>query len=127
MHNPFSTLSAEMMLEAAAMLLVFVVALFVGSILVPGRRIEMTDTEGTTRTYRLNGLALFLIVAAVACLAQFLGWFSLATLYTHFAALFVVTNVFAFGLAPWLYWGGVRKPDAPSQSQRGFMMGRDRG
>ena len=125
LHNPFSALSGEMILEAAAMLLVFVVVLFAGSILIPGRRIEMTDSEGTTRTYRLNGLALFLIVAVAACLAQFFGWFSLATLYTHFAALFVVTNAFAFGLSAWLYWGVSRNRKATPESQWGFLMGRD--
>ena len=125
LHNPFSALSGGMILEAAAMLLVFVVVLFAGSILIPGRRIEMTDSEGTTRTYRLNGLALFLIVAVVACLAQFFGWFSLATLYTHFVALFVVTNVFAIGLSAWLYWGASRNGKALPESQWGFLMGRD--
>ena len=124
-HNPFSTLSGEVLLEAAAMFLVFVVALFLLSILVPGRKIVLTDDEGGTRNYRLNGLALFLIVVAVAGLAQWSGWFSLANLYTHFAALFVVANVFALALSAWLYWGAARKPDTPAESRWSFLMGRD--
>ena len=107
------------------MVLVFVGALFAGSMLVPGRRIVLTDSEGGKRTYKLNGLALFLIIAAAACLVQWSGWFSLATLYTHFAALFVAANLFAFGLAAWLYWGGAGKPSTPAESRSGFLMGRN--
>ena len=123
-NNPFLTLTGGVLLEAAAMVAVFVVALFVGSILVPGRRMVLTDAEGESRNFRLNGLALFLITAVAAGLAQFFGVFSLARLYTHFAALFVVVNILSLSVAAWLYWGGTRDPDAPKGFVQGFLMGR---
>ena len=58
--------------------------------------------------------------------AQAAGWFSLPTLHARFAALFVAANVFAFGLAGWLYWRGARASDAPRGFWRGFFFGRER-
>ena len=117
-------LSSAAVLEAGAMLLAFVVALFVGSMAVPGRRLALPGTAGAQRTKR-NGLALFAIVVAAAGIAQAAGWFSLATLHARFAALFVAANVFAFGLAGWLYWRAARERDAPAGFWRGFFLGRE--
>ena len=105
------------------MMLVFFAALFAGSILVPGRRITGPDPEGTSRTYKLNGFTLFVLTVSVALLAQALGWFSLSALCTHFAALFVAANVFAFVLSGWLYWRGTRSGDASLGLWRGFFFG----
>ena len=121
---PPSALSTAALLEAAAMLLAFVVALFVGSMVVPGRRLTPTGPAGAQRT-KLNGLALFAIVVAAAAIGQVAGWFSLATLHARFAALFVASNVFAFGLAGWLYWRAARERDAPAGFWRGFFLGRE--
>ncbi len=121
---PPSALSTAALLEAAALLLAFVVALFVGSMVVPGRRLTPTGPAGAQRT-KLNGLALFAIVVAAAAIGQVAGWFSLATLHTRFAALFVAANVFAFGLAGWLYWRAARERDAPAGFWRGFFLGRE--
>ena len=55
--------------------------------------------------------------------AQFYGWFSLSVLHTHFAALFVVANGFAFALSGWLYFRGKRVLDAPPAFLRGFFFG----
>ena len=118
-------LSGGALLEAAVMLLVFIGALFAGSLYVPGRVLVLADAEGGGRAFRLNGFALFLLVVAVAALAQFLGWFSLSALYSHFAALFVMANVFAFAFSGWLYWRGAGKPNAPEGFLRGFFMGRE--
>ena len=113
-----SALSGGALLEAAAMALVFVALLFLGSMVLPGRRITGPDAEGNERIYKLNGLALFLIAVVAAGLAQFLGWFSLSVLYTHFAALFVAANAFAFALAGWLYLQGRGRP-APCRDSGG--------
>ena len=121
---PPSALSTAALLEAAALLLAFVVALFVGSMVVPGRRLTPTGPAGAQRT-KLNGLALFAIVVAAAAIGQVAGWFSLATLHARFAALFVAANVFAFGLAGWLYWRAARERDAPAGFWRGFFLGRE--
>ena len=107
------------------MLLLFIGALFVGSKLLPGRRVELTDALGNARTFKLNGLALFLSTALVAGLAHFFGWFSLSALHSHFGALLVVANVFAFGLSGWLYWRGAGQEDAPAGFWRGAFMGRE--
>ena len=107
---PWSALSGGTLLEAAAMVSGFVGVLFLGSMLLPGRRVTGPDVEGTSSTYKLNGLALFLIVAIAACFAQVSGWFSLSVLHTHFAALFVVTNVFAFALVRLAVLAGRQAP-----------------
>ena len=125
-HSPLSLLSVTDVLEAAAILLGFLVALFVASMLVPGRRVAVTDSTGERRTCKLNGLAVFAITVTAAGIGQLAGWFSLSALHARFAALFVVANVFAFGLAGWLCWRGAREHDAPPGIWRGFFLGRER-
>ena len=120
---PLPALSGSSVLEAAAIMLVFVGALFLGSMLLPGCRVRGPDLEGESNTYKLNGFALFLITMTVACLAQVSDWFSLSVLHTHFAALFVVANGFAFVLSGWLYFRGRRILDAPPGFLRGFFFG----
>ena len=105
------------------MMLVFVGVLFLGSVLLPGRRVAGPDVEGKSRTYKLNGLALFLIAAIVGCLAQVSGRFSLSVLHTHFVALFVAANGFAFALSGWLYYRGARAQDASPGIWRDFFFG----
>ncbi len=122
-HFLLSTLSGSTVLEAAAMMLVFLGALFLGSVLLPGRQIAGPDLKGKLHGYKLNGLALFLITVIVAGLAQVFGWFSLSVLYTHFAALFVVANAFAFALSGWLYCRAARTQDASPGILRGFFFG----
>ena len=124
---PFSlsALSGGTLLEAAAAMAAFVGVLFLGSLLLPGRRIEGPDADGNRRTYKLNGLALFLTVAVAAGLAQVFGWFSLSALHTHFAALFVAANGFAFALSGWLYWRAGRKRKVSPGRWQGFFFGVD--
>ncbi|MXY63709.1 MAG: DUF1295 domain-containing protein [Gammaproteobacteria bacterium] len=117
------TLSGAGLLEAAAMLLVFVGVLFAGSILLTGRRVEGSILEGKSITYKLNGLALFLLTAAIGLIAQIFGWFSLSALYTHFVELFVVANVFAFVFSGWLCWRGVLTRGGPGGILRGYFFG----
>ena len=118
-----SMLSARTLVEAAVMMLVFFSALFVGSVLLPGRQLAGSDLEGNSHTYKLNGLALFLVTAIVAGVSQAFGWFSLSMLYTHFAALFVVANVFAFVLSGWLCYRAARTRGTSQGILRGFFFG----
>ena len=126
-YAPVSALSADTLLEAAAMLPAFVAVLFLGSALLPGRRVTGSDADGERRVYKLNGLALFLIVAVAAGLAQVSGWFSLSMLHAHFAALFVVANAFAFALSGWLFFQGARARKGSQVSRRDFFMGVEAG
>ncbi len=123
LHFPLSTLSAGTVLDATVMVSVFVGVLFLGSAFLSGRRVTGPEIGGKTHTYKLNGLALFLMTVIVACLAEVFGWFSLSVLHTHFAALFVVTNVFAFALSGWLYWRRAELGDAPPGPWKGFFFG----
>ena len=119
-----SPLSAGALLGAAAMLLAFVAVLFIGSLVLPGRRFELTDGDNASRTCKLNGLALFLATLAAAGVAQFAGWFSLSVLHAYFVPLLVVANLFAFALSGWLYWQGAGTQGAPAGFWRGFFFGR---
>ncbi len=105
------------------MIAVFVGALFLGSRFLPGRRIKGPDLGGESITYKLNGLALLLLTVLAAGIAQVSGAFSLSLLYTHFLALFVVANVFAFAFSGWLYWRGARKPGESRGFWRAYFFG----
>ena len=122
-HLSLSALSTGTLLEAAGMLLLFVGFLFVGSMVLPGRRVAGPELEGETRVYKLNGLALFLVTVTLGVVAQGFGWFSFSALHTHFAALFVVANVFALAASLWLYLRGARTGSASSGDGRSFLMG----
>ncbi len=105
------------------MIAVFIGALFLGSMFLPGRRIKGPDVGGKSTTYKLNGLALLLLTALAAGVAQVSGAFSLSSLYTHFFALFVAANVFAFAFSGWLYWRGARKSAGSPGFLQGFFFG----
>ena len=122
----WSALSGGAVLEGAGMLSLFVGLLFLGAMYLPGCRATGPGLEGESRTYKLNGLASFLIVVAAAGLAQVFGWFSLSALHTRFAGLFVVANGFAFAVSGWLYARGARTSDAPAGFWRGFFLGAER-
>lgn len=62
----WSAPSSGDLLGALAMMLVFLGVLFAGSLVVPGRSIVGPKLEGGPRTYKLNGLNLFLIVAVTS-------------------------------------------------------------
>ena len=109
--------------QAAAMFVLFIGALFIGSMVVPGRKIQGPSIEGIKPVYKLNGLALFVITALLAGLAEWFDWFSLSTLYSHFIGLFIAANVFAFLLAGWLYWQATREQRTASGLLHGYFYG----
>ncbi len=114
---PLSMLSGPGLLEATVMMSVFVGGLFAGSIILNGERVEGPKQQGRPpNIYKLNGLNLFLLTVIAGFLAQVFGGYSLSMLYTHFAALFVVANGFAFALCGWLYWRGVRDRNRAQRS-----------
>ena len=117
--------TGDSLLDAGAMLLVFIGVLFVGSALIPAAQISGPSSDGESRSYRLNGLALFLATLILAGLGQVSGWFTLSVLYDHFFALFITANVFAFALSFWLYFQANRTVAESSGFLHGFFFGRD--
>ncbi|MEA2754342.1 MAG: Delta14-sterol reductase, partial [Aliidongia sp.] len=110
---------------AGGAIAVFIAALFLLSLLVPGRRLAgVVQPDGRRHLYTLNGLALFLIVLAAVTIIESSG-FSLGILLRWYWALFVAANIMAFaatGLMMWLargtvpiglrsyYYGALRDP-----------------
>ncbi len=97
MTAPLPGLGLEDVCMAFAGIWAFVGLLFLGSRVLPGRRVQgAPTTSGERPSYTLNGLALFALVALLAALAQLLGGWSLAVLHRHFLPLFVAANLYAF-------------------------------
>jgi Delta14-sterol reductase len=96
-----------------AMVFGFVAFLFVGSLVVPGRNELGAELEDKQRLgYRLNGLALFVILVAGIVAGTLSGHLSLAIVQEHFVALWIAANVFAIGHSVALYLAGRSKPDS---------------
>ena len=126
MPDPYvslTALSGGALLDATVMALGFVGALFLGSILLPGRRITGLDFDKKSRVYKLNGLALFLMTMIAGGLGQTFGWFSLSALHANFFALFVVANGFTFALSFWLYYRGAQTRDSSRGIWHDFFFG----
>lgn len=119
-------LTSTSLLLAMGIVLGFVIVLLIGSILLPGRKIELAEDQSDPRVFKLNGLTLFLVTVLIVGMGQILGWFSLAFLYNHFVALLIAANVLAFALAGWLYLGSSMDRDDPKGFLREFFLGRDR-
>ena len=116
-------LSARNMIEATVVALVFIVALFIGSIVLPGRRVELTDNEGVARDFRLNGATLLVVTLLVVAMLYALGWLAVGGIQSLFLELFIVANVFAFTLAGFLYWRG--KSTTVNNAWHDFFFGRE--
>ncbi len=124
MMMSMSMMTLPALLNAVAMLLAFVAALYVASILLPGERVDLSDDDGNTRMFKFNGLASLIATLIVVGLAHAQGWFSLSVLYENFLALFVAANLITFVLSGLLYWQGAGATGAPSGFLRGFFFGR---
>ena len=120
---PLLELSGASLAAAAAMLGGYIGLLFLGSMLVPGSRVRGPDLGGESITYKLNGLTLLLLTALAAGGAQATGVFSLSSLHTHFLALLVVANIFAFAFSGCLYWAGSRRTAGSPGFWRGYFVG----
>ena len=78
--------------------LAFVGALFAASRWLPGR-----EHAGAAKTYKLNGLTVFLLTALIVSLGTWFGPFRLAWIAEHFFGLFVTANIFALVFSLMLY------------------------
>jgi delta14-sterol reductase len=108
-----AALDLRALLTGAAMVLGFVAALFVGSRLVPGKdELGAVLADGSRLSYRLNGLALFVLLVAGIVAGTLAGVLSLASVQKHFVALWIAANVFAFAHSFALYFAGRSRPGA---------------
>jgi Delta14-sterol reductase len=115
--------SPSTILLAAAGSLAFVFALFVASLVVPGRIHEGRPLQGSPRTYRLNGLAIFALTALAVAASAGAGLWSPAVIVRHFGSVLLVANVFAVVVALLLY---VKGRDEARRGLAGFLAGVDR-
>lgn len=113
MNEPLPITDPGNLLLGAVLALGFVLYLFVGSLIVPGvvqQGVELRD--GSRISYKLNGLALFLVTVAIAAVGTWLGFVDLAILHEHFWGLFVAANVLSIAMTAQLYFSGRGKKDA---------------
>ena len=88
----------------------FIVALWLGSVFLPGSVHEgAAQPEGTRIKYKRNGLYLFLCVAVVVAAGWFGKLFSLSWLHAHFVPLCIAANLFAFSMSALLGLQGRRR------------------
>ncbi len=70
----------------------------------PGKRVQgQPMADGRRLTYRMNGLLAFILTYALLALGVWLGWWKATLAYDHFGPLLVVANLFAFGMAIFLF------------------------
>jgi len=92
----------------------------------PGRRIEGTELPGGGRlSYRMNGLASFLVTLAVAAVLHLTGIFDLRFLHDQFGGLITVATIWSFLFAGWLLPFGRRTDPrhVTGNAVRDFFMG----
>ena len=114
--SQWSSLDGRSLLMGGAMCLGFIALLFGLSLIIPGRREQGVPlADGARVTYKLNGLAMFVVLAATIAVATKVGVLSLATVQHHFVAIFIAANVFSFAMTFGLYLAGRSKPGAPGE------------
>jgi delta14-sterol reductase len=100
--------SLDTVLLAGLGVIGFVVLLFLGSMVLPGRaETGVAHEEGKPAQYRLNGFALFLVTVAVAAGCELAG-LRLGRMIEHFWSLLVAANILAFAVSFLLVWTGRR-------------------
>lgn len=113
MNEPLPITDPGNLLLGAVLALGFVLYLFVGSIVVPGPvRQGVVLGDGSRISYKLNGLALFLITVVVALAGTWAGFVDLTVLHEHFWGLFVAANVISILMTAQLFASGKDAKDA---------------
>ena len=112
-----ATLTAPALAQAAAIWLGFVAGLFVLRIVVPGRVYAGQKLrDGTQQRYKLNGLRLMAILAAVIGIGEWRHLWSLSTVNRLFWPLFAVANGWAIVHTLYLYGAARRRGAAAGLS-----------
>ena len=90
--------------EASLLFCGFVMLLFLGSLVLPGRKqVGALLPNGERPLYRLNGFLLFLLLVAAVVLGTFTFGLSLSVIYHRFWEIFAVANIVSFVASFWLY------------------------
>lgn len=89
---------------ATLMFVGFMIVMFVGTMFLPGKVHQgCLLSDGDRKSYKLNGLLLFIVTTCAIALLTQVFHLSLAPLHTYFWSLFIVANLFAFTLTGILY------------------------
>lgn len=124
----FASITLESVLVACAVLVGFVAFLFVGSMVLPGQKLQGVELkDGTRKTYVLNGLWLFLVTAATAIGGYATGVLPLHRVVELFPSLLVAANLLAVIMTGILFVQGRRKraADDPEKNSSAAQIVRD--
>ena len=120
-----ASLTVPNLCEAAAIFCGFVAGIFVLRIVLPGKvHLGQKLKDGSKKSYKLNGLRILFVLAAILAAGQLSHVWSLATVIRLFWPLFVVANVFAIVHSLQLYLGG-KKKDPSRNTLRDMAMGNE--
>jgi delta14-sterol reductase len=105
------------LLYATLIFVGFIVIMFVATKFLPGIRCQggSLQADGTPKSYKLNGLILFITTTFVVAGGTLLFDLSLAPLHKYFWYLFIVANLFAFTWTVILYIVGKRAQEADTE------------
>ncbi len=116
MHALMLPVTAVTLLTATKMVLGFILALFVASIVLPGlERDGYPQPDGTRKRYKLTGMTLFFMTHIALFVATFGFGVSLTPVVTHFWSIFMVANVVAVVWSVALYLLGRRQLAQPGR------------
>ena len=118
MDNLTHSITPVSLVYASVMFVGFVTVMFLGTIFLPGKQYTgCWQPDGTRKSYKLNGLLLFLATTLVVVVLTLVFHLTLAPLTTYFWSLFIVANLFAFAGTGILYVKGQRKQNVNNQPQ----------
>lgn len=96
----------------------FVTVMFLATIFLPGKQYTgCLQPDGNRKTYKLNGLLVFIATTLIVAVLTFRFHLTLAPLITYFWSLFIVANLFAFLWTGILYVKTQRKQAVSNQPQ----------
>ncbi|WP_375511672.1 hypothetical protein [uncultured Nostoc sp.] len=119
MNHLLNSMTPASLGYASLMFVSFMAAMFLGTIFLPGKvYASCLQPNNTRKSYKLNGLLLFMITTFSVVAFTLLFHFSLASLSNYFWSLFIVANLFAFTLTGILYVKrrGIKGGDIQQQS-----------
>ncbi len=118
MDKSISLITAVGLGCASLIFISFLTVMFLATIFLPGKQYTgCLQPDGKRKTYKLNGLLLFMATTLTVASLTFIFHLTLAPLITYFWFLFIVANLFAFTWTGILYVSGQRKQSVNNQSQ----------